>query len=448
MDQAIHGRKEDFNDDGQPAGIAKPGKALVSSTEPGRKIQYLEAAADEARDSNLPTVGKLQMATGGSSLSGLRRSFEPGQSSDAASQALAPTDNSRPLGKAPEETAEEEAGDEHEGLETEWDDVAARTEKMAAESVANRGSVVPVVEDPSFQNISWKEVHDWVLDLQVDRELLKIYDEEDEGRSTGCGCFSGGGRRKKGDVPGLDKRFVWEKDLVLFLKMTHFDFNNVTHFRMLRTIYVKLTRLKSCPWIGGHWETIGFQGGDPKTDLNRSGGVLNVIHLFYFLTHHFEILKSIWLLSRTEDQNFPLFAVSIGITKMIIEALFAGHLSQLCNKGAAAAKGNGGLFETLCLLHTAALFLFYWQWRHQKRTIRDTSVTYGEVEAGLKRPVQLLQKFHQAVADDKSRHDPSKLQFTDLELGTAGSSSRSAAPKQTGSSVPKRLRNYASTDDV
>lgn len=32
-----------------------------------------------------------------------------------------------------------------------------------------------------------------------------------------------------------------------------------------------------CPSIGRHWEVLGFQGGDPRTDLNRSGGLLNVL---------------------------------------------------------------------------------------------------------------------------------------------------------------------------
>eukprot|EP00435_Cladocopium_sp_Y103_P056819 s929_g19.t1 len=92
-------------------------------------------------------------------------------------------------------------------------------------------------------------------------------------------------------------------------------------------------QISVCPTIGRHWEVLGFQGGDPRTDLNRSGGVLNVLQMFYFFSHHFDLLKAAYLLAQDVQQNYPLACVSINLTKMVIEALLAGKLSKLCNSG-------------------------------------------------------------------------------------------------------------------
>jgi len=384
--------------------------------------------------------------TGDGSLTGLRKAYDV-KGSGAALLAEASSSHGRvqkAFGKAPEETAEEEPGDEQ-GLEGEWDDVAARTQKMAAEALSTRGTV-PAKEDVSFQNIAYGEVHSWILGLQIDREVLKPYEEEDDDDAGGCGCLSRGSK-KRGDVRGLDKRSIWEKDIVLFLKLTDFDFANVTHFRMLRTIYVKLTRSKSCPWIGSHWEVIGFQGGDPRMDLNRSCGLLNVVHMFYFYAHNFDLLKQAWLLSQDQEHHFPLFCISVKLTQMVVHALLRGRLSALCNKasreGQKSGKGDGGLFDTTCRVHTAALFYYYWRWRHQKRTIEDTAETYKEVEELLMRkPAKLLDHFAKCQEEDKQRQDPGKLQFTGLDLGTAGH--RDKSPATAKSSIPKRLRNYTS----
>merc|ERR1719464_1345004 len=120
---------------------------------------------------------------------------------------------------------------------------------------------------------------------------------------------------------------------------------------MLRTLYTKLTRNKMCPSIGLHWEVLGFQHTDPRTDLNRSGGVLNVLHLFFFVSHHFELLKAAYLLAQDTEQNFPLACVSISITRMVLEGFFAGRLSTLCN--------NSDVLDATCRVYAGGLFHFY-----------------------------------------------------------------------------------------
>jgi len=349
--------------------------------------------------------------------------------------------------KALEETAEEDndvgVGEETSmaAMEEKWDSVEAHTKQMAVDALANRGTVVKA-EDSSLQPISYKEVQDWLKTIQVDPEALRPFRElEDDDKAVGCGCVPTR-RRMRGDVPKLQKRLLQEKDYVLFLTKTDFDFNIANHYRMLRTIYMKLTRNKSCPSIGAHWEVIGFQGGDPRTDINRSGGVFNILNLFFFLAHNFDILKACWLLSQDHEQHFPMACISINITQMVMEAFLEGCLSSVCNKGET-------LFETLCKLHNAGLFFFYSRWRHRKRTIVDTDQTKKEIRAMLtKKPANLLEELNRGVEDDRKRQDPNKLEFTNLDFSGRDRSQAgpSSAPKRP-QAVPTRLRNYSTPDD-
>lgn len=60
----------------------------------------------------------------------------------------------------------------------------------------------------------------------------------------------------------------------------HYTPDDVMHRRLIRTIYRRMTLEKrACPDFGSHWETIGFQGNDPGTDLNRSMGIFSLIQV-------------------------------------------------------------------------------------------------------------------------------------------------------------------------
>ena len=60
----------------------------------------------------------------------------------------------------------------------------------------------------------------------------------------------------------------------------HYTPKDVLHRRLIQTIYRRLVKEKrACPDVGSHWDTIGFQGTDPCTDLNRSMGVLSLLQV-------------------------------------------------------------------------------------------------------------------------------------------------------------------------
>jgi len=312
---------------------------------------------------------------------------------------------------------------------------------MSLKALQNVGKVAAPQDDITCTPISFKEVQQWVLQLPVDPDRLQPMREEVV-EDTRCMCMSR--KRMMCDVPGLDRKLWREKDLVLFMKTVDFDFNETAHYRMLRTMYIKLSRNKVCGSIGRHWEVLGFQHTDPRTDLNRSGGILNVLQLFYLFAHHFEILKAAYLLAQDDEQNFPLACVSINITRFVMEALLNGKLSGLCN------SSEKGVFDTICKVYSGGMFHFYHQWRSQKRTIRHTEETFNEVRALLdKRPAKLLDGLAKGLEEHKAKNDPSRFQFTDLDFSGRQEGARAApTPTRANVSVPRRLMNYRDQDDA
>lgn len=331
-------------------------------------------------------------------------------------------------GSDPPPLTSDELPVEIECLEDEWLQVSARADAMRKEGEGREGRGAQ--EDQSVVPLSYRELQQWLQQFEVDERALRPLQEEMVEDKVACGCMTR--RRSMLNVRGLDAKQNKGKDLTMMLKITHFDFNVPIHFRMLRTIYCKLTRNKICPWIGGHWELLGFQGTDPRRDLNRSGGLLNVIHMFYSFCHHFELLKGVYLLSLDTEQNFPLFCVSINISQMVIENFVAGRLSTLCN--------DDGVFAASCKVHAAGLFHFYSQWRSQKRTIMDASKTKQEVSALMERsPALLLDGLMKGDREQRAKSDPAHLEFTDMNFGVAKASATASAK----AAMPDRLRHYA-----
>lgn len=97
--------------------------------------------------------------------------------------------------------------------------------------------------------------------------------------------------------------------------------------------------------FGPHWEHIGFQGLDPRTDVNRSMKMLAVLQVLHLLDTHYVWAKRWHTLSdsyRTtastvpvdsmKDKSWPFFCVSIMFTKEAIQALRSGALNAKINK--------------------------------------------------------------------------------------------------------------------
>ena len=66
------------------------------------------------------------------------------------------------------------------------------------------------------------------------------------------------------------------------------------HNQMIATIFKFLTEKKACAPVGSHWQTIGFQGVDPRTDI-RGCGMLGVLQVLYFKEQYPDSFKLIYM---------------------------------------------------------------------------------------------------------------------------------------------------------
>jgi len=213
----------------------------------------------------------------------------------------------------------------------------------------------------------------------------------------------------------LRKSLHYERDLFFTIAKCSYDDSNPLHFRVLQTIYRRLTGATfDCPRYGKHWEDIGFQQSDPATDL-RGTGFLSLFHLLYTLSSSdtINMMVNIYKLSQDSNQQFPLCALAINITQQTMIALRDETLAKLCNH-------RREVFNVTNEYFAASLHQFYCLWRRHKKTIVQCSVVLKEVDQIARNdPTHLiseykrvlLQQYHPAVATPL---DDQVIKFTDL----------------------------------
>ena len=69
---------------------------------------------------------------------------------------------------------------------------------------------------------------------------------------------------------------------------------------MLFAFYALMTGNEHVLPRGSHWEALGFQGEDPRTDF-RSCGIISLLQMFYMATHEREIAHKILALSQNME---------------------------------------------------------------------------------------------------------------------------------------------------
>ena len=147
------------------------------------------------------------------------------------------------------------------------------------------------------------------------------------------------------------------------------------HLSMLRTIYRQLTSTTvDCPRYGDHWETIGFQGTDPSTDL-RGVGVLGLVQATYLVTTP-EILpftQDLFSLSRSEGQEFPLLVLCLNITRISLHVLRDG----LLNKHVALEED---VWATFNFYYACLLYQVYFTWKSKHLSICDCGPLLQQTE--------------------------------------------------------------------
>ncbi|XP_068166747.1 ELMO domain-containing protein 3 isoform X2 [Antennarius striatus] len=176
--------------------------------------------------------------------------------------------------------------------------------------------------------------------------------------------------------PRLQRELLEERDLVFAIAQCQVDNSQAVHMRVLQTVYKRLVGSKlDCPRYGGHWESIGFQGMDPATDL-RGTGFLGLMHPLYFVMdpETLPLARDIYKLSQHPTQNFPFSVMSINMTRIALQVLREEALSKECNR-------RQQVVGVLNDFYVATYLHLYQLWRNQQKTINDSGfVLKGEAE--------------------------------------------------------------------
>ena len=167
--------------------------------------------------------------------------------------------------------------------------------------------------------------------------------------------------------PKLNSNLEEEKRLVFAISSQQLHDENPLHFKVLLTLFKLLTGSKiDCPRFGSHWEQVGFQGNDPATDL-RGVGCLGLINALYFVMtpEIFPLAKDIYLISISENQNFPFMVLSINVTRIALHALRDGLLNRHIIQ-------ENSVWSALNFFYVAVMFHVFKIWKHEYKTIKDS----------------------------------------------------------------------------
>ena len=172
------------------------------------------------------------------------------------------------------------------------------------------------------------------------------------------------------------------RDKILGLARTPMD-RSVLHERILMSVYRVITREETLPpRFGPRWETVGFQGDDPATDL-RGSGMLSLIQALHMAAKRPKLLQDIFKLSKG-GADFPMMTVSINFTQVAMQALRGGVLTK-------EANSTKALLEAFHAMHAACFLYFIKEWKRRGLGIADFGFLKKEIETlAQKKPAKLL----------------------------------------------------------
>lgn len=184
----------------------------------------------------------------------------------------------------------------------------------------------------------------------------------------------------------LNECLTHEVDLIFSLTRYVPNWNDDVQFRILQTIYSRLTSSKDdCPQRGAHWQQIGFQGTDPATDL-RAVGLYGLIHLLHLTSDDVLPLgQKLYSVANSENQPFPLAVLSLNVTNIVLNVFNAGKLNRECNV-------RESVIETLNNFYAAVTAYILHVWITQNKTIKDSGYLLKDAERYCGRNVKRVLK--------------------------------------------------------
>jgi len=216
--------------------------------------------------------------------------------------------------------------------------------------------------------------------------------------------------------PKINPKLKDDRDLIFTLGLCPFDNYDAMHMLILQTIYKKLTATNlDCPRYGAHWESIGFQGEDPSTDL-RGCGMLGLLTTLNFISNPTTTALAIdvYRLSEDEVQNFPFCVMGINITRITLQIFREGKLNKECNS-------RNQVFEVFNDLYSAIYHSIYRIWKTQHKNISDSGFVIHEVETlAKKNPIPMIRTFQKVMNERKNAKVPTATASESKQGSSAG----------------------------
>jgi len=267
-----------------------------------------------------------------------------------------------------EEQQKEEELRQEERLEAQWGGVnepgaqpPSTLEDEFDAAVANIPTSSNTPTASAFVPLSYAECLAHLMDHSNLAQYESIITVEDA-PSSGFGSLFGGNaklaftpcksKEDGGACVGVSRE---AQRLPFLLAQVDYDPTVEAHYRALGSIYCALCPPTSSgavvapPTTSPLWEDIGFQGMDPRTDVNRAMkmfAVLQILHLletFPRLARQCHAISESYVPGRTassaslradptKDVSWPFMCVSIMFTRETVQAFRSGVLNAKCNK--------------------------------------------------------------------------------------------------------------------
>ncbi|KAK2945250.1 putative ELMO/CED-12 family protein [Blattamonas nauphoetae] len=158
---------------------------------------------------------------------------------------------------------------------------------------------------------------------------------------------------------------------------------------MLFSVFSLLTGDTGCTLTGQHWERVGFQGTDPRTDF-RSCGLAALLQMLYLPSVHPKCASVIYKLSQIPSISFPYAVVSINLTAHCLNALRNGKVNKILNK-------QNDPFDTIMKLHAGAFLKFYSIWKSGSYSIVNVAdVLQTILKSVVNNPSLVVETFEKA----------------------------------------------------
>ena len=130
--------------------------------------------------------------------------------------------------------------------------------------------------------------------------------------------------------PKLQDELSEERDYVFATAKVKYNSQIAEHEVLVKTIYKRLMKTEQCRQIGSHWQDIGFQATDPKTDI-RGAGMFGVLQVLYMIDNYPSTMDAILKHSQHQKYEFPLTITMFELSTIVLQQLRLGKLYTWCN---------------------------------------------------------------------------------------------------------------------